>query len=140
LFETDLIQYNYSVSNSVTADMDDFMSISVSPSVVSFGSIPRGIDIIKAGNNIVINATASETYDNSVYVYVDVVGTDADFYDALLELDDDAGFEDITGISPLTIGEDSIETYPTRLHGNTLNIPAGPKSATIVYTVYGELI
>ena len=121
----------------ITGDLADIISISVTPLSLNFGIIPRGNPITKAGDDIVINASSSETESDNVYVYMEVVGDDKVFYESLLELDD-GGFKNILNISSLIIGEDTSETYQTRLHGDTTIQSAGPKEATIIYTAYGE--
>jgi hypothetical protein len=127
----------------VNGTLEDFYwSISVTPSPLQFGAIPRGSEIFDEADNdpIKIDATGSETVSDSVYVKVDVIGTDASFYDLLLELRE-SGFPswiDITGLGILAIPEHGSKSYYARLHGDTSNLPGGSKSATIVYTAYGE--
>jgi len=119
---------------------DYFWSISVNPATLQFGTIPRGSNIVDNADNgpIAISTEDSATADGNVYVAVDVIGEDASFYDALLELVVDSSWTDITAITTLIIPQESSRNYDARLHGDTSSIEPGPKSATIVYTAYGE--
>ncbi len=126
----------------VNGSLEDFhWSISVTPSVLQFGTIPRGSDITDEADNdpIVINTDGSETLSDKVYVTVDVIGTDFDFYDSLLEFwASDLDWTKITSLHVLEIPEHGSKNYYARLHGDTSDLVGGPKSATIVYTAYGE--
>ena len=118
---------------------DYFWSISVTPNPLSFGIIPRGSNIVDIADNspIKISTIGSETYSDNVYVTVEVIGEDASFYNSLLELNN-GGWTDVTALGVLEILEGTVKDYAARLHGDTSNLEAGPKSATIVYTAYGE--
>jgi hypothetical protein len=137
------IEDTSSGSQGLDSDLDDIVSISISPDTLNFGAIPRGPSIVKeaVNNPILIDGSASDTESENVYVYADVTGTDEAFYEALLELETSPGvWENIMDITYLTIPDDDSKTYNTQLHGNTIPYEAGPKQATIVYTAYGTPI
>jgi len=142
LFETNLIHYYFEGSDSedVGGNLGYGVSISVSPSSLEFGAIPRGTDITKEAINdpVIINTLGSDTETNNVYVYTDVIGTDDLFFKSLLELND-LVWTNILLIA-LIIPEGTSENYDARLHGDTTTYLSGPKSATIVYTAYGSPI
>lgn len=133
-----VIEYSDSGSQDLGADLDDVVSISVTPPTISFGNIPRGVGITKSGDAITINGSDSDTESGEVYVYVDVTGTDEGFYETLLELElPILGFTNILGVGALEIPDNESVVYNTQLHGDTTSYTSGPKQATIVYTAYG---
>lgn len=128
-----------SSSNDLDGTLDDIVTISVSPPTVSFGSIPRGSDITKAGDDIIVDTSGSDTALDEVYIYTDVTGDDEAFYEALLELaEDGTGTWNDVGTVVLTIPEGDSQVYNTQLQGNTITYESGSKTATITYTAYGE--
>jgi hypothetical protein len=118
-----------------------FWSISVTPSVLKFGPIPRGGSITDSADSPIVISTTGDTKDDKTYVYASVTGIDSSFYNALLELlegNSGTNWKDVTSVGVMTIPEEGSKTYGARLHGSTLNILPGKKAATIVYTAYGE--
>jgi len=143
LFETDLIHYNYSVSQGTEGYLVDVVSISVTPSTLNFGAIPRGIDIIKEAinNPVNINTTNSDTKSNFVYVFLSIADDTENFYTNLLEINNEgSSWQKIsTWLGHLTLPEKTANNpFKMRLHGDTTIYTSGPKSATIVYTAFGE--
>ena len=145
LFETDLIHYNYSVSQGTEGDLLDVVSISVTPSTLNFGAIPRGTDIIKEAinNPVNINTTGSDTEFNNTYIYLSIADDTENFYTNLLEIEvphlSNLWYKLGNWTGYLTLPEKTANNpFKMRLHGNTLGYSSGPKTATIVYTAYGE--
>ena len=127
----------------VTGDLEDYSwSISVTPDPLTFETIPRGTNIVHDATNgpVKIDATGSQTASDNVYVTVDVIGEDAGFYDDLLEFVYNSAWTDVTALPVLEIPETSYRNYNVRLHGDTSNLEGGAKTATIVYTAYGEAL
>jgi hypothetical protein len=111
-------------------------SIEVMPSSLSFEAIPRGENINHPANeDITISTFGSNTKDDNVYVYTDIV-ENGDFFTTLLYLNDN-GWKKVKSLE-LIVPEDSSKTYDVELMGSTLNLESGAKSAIIHYTAYGE--
>jgi len=134
------IEEDFEENQEVTGTVADFVTITVEPATLDFGTIPYGTDITDMGEeDVVINSAGSSTTGGDISVVVSITGDPDNFYTALLEFDvDGEGSWTKVATSPsLMVPSGSSASFENRLRGNTATFGAGTKTAVLTYTAFG---